>query len=206
MVAQNDNDTKAVSPVIGVILMVAITVILAAVIGTFVLGLGEGVEENARAGFTIDQEPGQSLTIKVTDVGNLESLRLIGPDGNPTVLAEESTTLQTGLRYELSKSGFSEEEVNGEFPSLPFSLNASDYRQCRIVHGQRTVEFGGGEVPVDGSDFPCTATNNTSTPFDDLSTKGPFEYEAGAEYKIVGAISGKDGGLTVIQTVEVKRE
>jgi len=34
-------DDKAVSPVIGVILMVAITVILAAVIGTFVLGLGD---------------------------------------------------------------------------------------------------------------------------------------------------------------------
>ncbi|MFB6082220.1 MAG: type IV pilin [Halanaeroarchaeum sp.] len=36
-------DTRAVSPVIGVILMVAITVILAAVIGTFVLGLGQNV-------------------------------------------------------------------------------------------------------------------------------------------------------------------
>lgn len=37
------NDDRAVSPVIGVILMVAITVILAAVIGTFVLGLGDQV-------------------------------------------------------------------------------------------------------------------------------------------------------------------
>jgi len=37
-------DDRAVSPVIGVILMVAITVILAAVIGTFVLGLGDQVQ------------------------------------------------------------------------------------------------------------------------------------------------------------------
>ena len=37
-------DERAVSPVIGVILMVAITVILAAVIGTFVLGLGDQVQ------------------------------------------------------------------------------------------------------------------------------------------------------------------
>ena len=36
-------DDRAVSPVIGIILMVAITVILAAVIGTFVLGLGDSV-------------------------------------------------------------------------------------------------------------------------------------------------------------------
>lgn len=35
------NDDSAVSPVIGVILMVAITVILAAVIASFVLGLGD---------------------------------------------------------------------------------------------------------------------------------------------------------------------
>lgn len=36
-------DDAAVSPVIGVILMVAVTVILAAVIGTFVLGIGTQV-------------------------------------------------------------------------------------------------------------------------------------------------------------------
>ena len=41
------NEDRAVSPVIGVILMVAITVILAAVIGTFVLGLGDSIGENA---------------------------------------------------------------------------------------------------------------------------------------------------------------
>lgn len=40
------DDDDAVSPVIGVILMVAITVILAAVIGTFVLGLGDQVQNN----------------------------------------------------------------------------------------------------------------------------------------------------------------
>jgi flagellin-like protein len=40
-------EDRGVSPVIGVILMVAITVILAAVIGTFVLGLGDQVSESA---------------------------------------------------------------------------------------------------------------------------------------------------------------
>jgi flagellin-like protein len=48
-------DDDAVSPVIGVILMVAITVILAAVIGTFVLGLGGSVQQTApQASFTFD--------------------------------------------------------------------------------------------------------------------------------------------------------
>ena len=40
------SENRAVSPVIGVILMVAITVILAAVIGTFVLGLGDSLGDN----------------------------------------------------------------------------------------------------------------------------------------------------------------
>jgi len=48
-------DDDAVSPVIGVILMVAITVILAAVIATFVLGLGDSVSNNApQAQFSFD--------------------------------------------------------------------------------------------------------------------------------------------------------
>jgi len=53
----NSDDERAVSPVIGVILMVAITVILAAVIGTFVLGLGDQVRETSpNAQWTWEQE------------------------------------------------------------------------------------------------------------------------------------------------------
>ena len=54
------NDDDAVSPVIGVILMVAITVILAAVIATFVLGLGEQVSDtapNANFQFSYEEDP-----------------------------------------------------------------------------------------------------------------------------------------------------
>ncbi|WP_435184824.1 type IV pilin [Halobellus sp. EA9] len=48
-------DDSAVSPVIGVILMVAITVILAAVIGTFVLNLGGSIQNTApQASFSFD--------------------------------------------------------------------------------------------------------------------------------------------------------
>ncbi|WP_435063953.1 type IV pilin [Halobaculum sp. EA56] len=51
------DDERAVSPVIGVILMVAITVILAAVIGSFVLGLGNSVQQTApNANFQFDFE------------------------------------------------------------------------------------------------------------------------------------------------------
>jgi flagellin-like protein len=51
------DDDAAVSPVIGVILMVAITVILAAVIATFVLGLGDQVSDAApQTSFSFDYD------------------------------------------------------------------------------------------------------------------------------------------------------
>jgi flagellin-like protein len=57
------NDDNAVSPVIGVILMVAITVILAAVIATFVLGLGEQVSDTTpNANFQGDWVDNSSYT------------------------------------------------------------------------------------------------------------------------------------------------
>ena len=60
------DEERAVSPVIGVILMVAITVILAAVIGTFVLGLGDQVQTptpQASFGFdTADSKTNVTIT------------------------------------------------------------------------------------------------------------------------------------------------
>ncbi|QGA83251.1 type IV pilin [Halomicrobium sp. LC1Hm] len=50
------NDDDAVSPVIGVILMVAITVILAAVIASFVLGLGDQTQTTPTASFSFDYD------------------------------------------------------------------------------------------------------------------------------------------------------
>jgi flagellin-like protein len=68
-------DDDAVSPVIGVILMVAITVILAAVIGTYVVGLGGDVGETPRAGVTIDYSSGDdSATVRVVNPGNVDAL------------------------------------------------------------------------------------------------------------------------------------
>ncbi len=51
---QSDEE-RAVSPVIGVILMVAITVILAAVIATFVLGLGDTQNSAPQVSFDFNE-------------------------------------------------------------------------------------------------------------------------------------------------------
>lgn len=74
------SDEGAVSPVIGVILMVAITVILAAVIGTFVLGLGGQVSQSA---------PQASLTVE--NVNTEDNLITIAHGGSDTLTASETT-------------------------------------------------------------------------------------------------------------------
>ncbi|MDZ7746553.1 MAG: type IV pilin N-terminal domain-containing protein [Halobacteriales archaeon] len=62
-------DDSAVSPVIGVILMVAITVILAAVIGTFVLGLGSNISSAPTTQFSFDYDTSGSPTATITHDG-----------------------------------------------------------------------------------------------------------------------------------------
>ena len=78
--AFQDND-RAVSPVIGVILMVAITVILAAVVGTFVLGLGDQIGGSATAGVTVDGDNTTDVTVTLTNLGTAESVKIVDSNG-----------------------------------------------------------------------------------------------------------------------------
>ncbi|KAB1193539.1 type IV pilin [Haloferax sp. MBLA0076] len=92
-------DDDAVSPVIGVILMVAITVILAAVIGTFVLGLGDQVNQTspqASFGFdyngtalTVTHESGTSIDANLVNVSSTVALN--DSSGSPLVGASAKT-------------------------------------------------------------------------------------------------------------------
>ena len=62
--------------------MVAITVILAAVIGTFVLGLGENVEQNARAGINADvDDTTNNITLSVVTLDNSDYVLIRGAEG-----------------------------------------------------------------------------------------------------------------------------
>ena len=77
-------EDRAVSPVIGVILMVAITVILAAVIGAFVLGLGDSVSEtspNAQIDFEYTSE-NVTLTHEGGDSFESDRVTLVGSNGD----------------------------------------------------------------------------------------------------------------------------
>ncbi len=106
------DDTRAVSPVIGVILMVAVTVILAAVIGAFVLGLGdEASSTTPQAQFSYDFDDDTNVTITHTSGDNIdnETVRVTvdGVEGFPNPASPIDTadgwndTISTGDDLEL---------------------------------------------------------------------------------------------------------
>jgi len=82
------DEERAVSPVIGVILMVAITVILAAVIAAFVMDMGSNQSSPAQAG--VDIEPNTSnnsvdYDVTITQVSqNTDSVWCTGDVTNAT--------------------------------------------------------------------------------------------------------------------------
>ena len=68
------DEERGVSPVIGVILMVAVTVILAAVIGAFVLDLGDDASSTApQAQFSYDFDDQTNATIIHTSGDDIDS-------------------------------------------------------------------------------------------------------------------------------------
>jgi flagellin-like protein len=91
-------EDRAVSPVIGVILMVAITVILAAVIGTFVLGLGDQVSESApQASFSFEFDM-SNTNVTITHEGGetMENSTLSVEGDGTTTLSYESSYSNLG--------------------------------------------------------------------------------------------------------------
>lgn len=109
------SEDDAVSPVIGVILMVAITVILAAVIASFVLGLGDQAQQTTpQASYTFDYDQGTTPsgsegtdfegdlgsgnTLDITHDGGdtIDAARLSASDGSNDFGFDESGALGSG--------------------------------------------------------------------------------------------------------------
>ena len=93
-VTRGSEDERAVSPVIGVILMVAITVILAAVIAAFVIGIGDDQDSPINAHVSTDVGD-DSVTLTVTDPGSADSFVLRGDVTSEIDLDELESTGDT---------------------------------------------------------------------------------------------------------------
>ena len=84
-------DDEGVSPVIGVILMVAITVILAAVIGAFVFGMGSSISKTYIVAATADRINGTAVRVTYQGGGDASSLNYIN-----VTAAQGAGTAETG--------------------------------------------------------------------------------------------------------------
>lgn len=106
-------DDRAVSPVIGVILMVAITVILAAVIGAFVLGLGNEVSE---------AQPGVSLGLEFPGASD-DTVRITHRGGDTFDSADVSVRVGSEYAY---RTGARDAFTQSSSPSWPARVSAGD--------------------------------------------------------------------------------
>ena len=142
---QTDDD-RAVSPVIGVILMVAITVILAAVIGTFVLGLGDQVDDttpNTQLAFDVDVDDDELDGVSIEhrggdriDTGAL-SIFLIDDESND--IATASGEFESGFTVGDTRSAdglSSGDETSTEEVTIRVIHNPSD-----SILRETTIDF-----------------------------------------------------------------
>jgi len=107
------DDDRGVSPVIGVILMVAITVILAAVIGTFVLGLGDSLEQAPQAQLDAELDTAGSDAVIISHNGGdsipMSDIRVTIAGTEEAISHDNSeTNLEVGESATTDNTGFSE--------------------------------------------------------------------------------------------------
>ncbi|MFC4450196.1 type IV pilin [Halorussus aquaticus] len=120
-------DDGAVSPVIGVILMVAITVILAAVIGTFVLGLGDRVSQ-AQPSATFSFDYAEDVEVG-DDSDSNENFANITHDGGDGVEASQ-------LKVDIDGTTV----WNADNEPIAVTTNTDDWGTSKITAGS-TVEL-----------------------------------------------------------------
>jgi flagellin-like protein len=115
------DDDSAVSPVIGVILMVAITVILAAVIASFVLGLGDNtddVQPNIQfdANYDINASGGDNVTTINVDTAdadvNPDNIKINGDQFNQVTWSDSGEDISAGASVSLA-----ELSADSDFPT-----------------------------------------------------------------------------------------
>jgi flagellin-like protein len=93
------DETEGVSPVVGVILMVAVTVVLSAIVASFALDAGEQTDENARAGVTLDNNGDGTIDVQAVTLDTAENLSVRVDGTEEAVLndAGDTATVPRGV-------------------------------------------------------------------------------------------------------------
>lgn len=140
---------EAVSPVIGVILMVAITVILAAVIAAFVFGMGTPVA-TPQASIIGKGVNGSTAYINLTSnggdtlIGSDIQIRVSNKAGATSLTATTSDFMSTTLAGTSTKFGWTATATLAPGNTLSLSTNVS---QTAIISGSSVVNVKLFHVP-----------------------------------------------------------
>ena len=135
------HDDDAVSPVIGVILMVAITVILAAVIASFVLGLGGNQQATPTASFTFDFTDNSD--------NSEDSYLEVTHDGGDTIQAKEVFFRGSSFGGSFSASGVSPTYTINQGDDWPGSqTSASKGDESAVAAGDSVVMGANSDYEV----------------------------------------------------------
>jgi flagellin-like protein len=133
------HDTDAVSPVIGVILMVAVTVILAAVIGTFVLGVGDTASSRTpQAQFTADYTSADGELSFTHDSGEtIDAARLTIRTDGQSFCADEgnksSSCSNTATSEEFTQpSGWNPDEIGSGDQITIYASGSDDFDKSNV--------------------------------------------------------------------------
>jgi flagellin-like protein len=140
----NEGDERGVSPVIGVILMVAITVILAAVIASFVLGFGDSVQENVNAGADISENDDGTATVTWISAGNAEDLEVTVSDASgTTTLSDVGDSVNIELDTGESSDSFGASTITlaGGGTDRTITVTAVGSGGTKVVITQEDVEL-----------------------------------------------------------------
>lgn len=171
------NKESGISPVIGVILMVAITVILSAVIGVFVLGVAENPSSTGYAAFDTDStDDPYERTVRLTDLGNSDSVVVEDKNGETELGVGDSTTakgeytiysVKDGNRSVLQSGGVptpsSPTATLDDYASVNSTVNStttinttSEFKEYRYSDGGATIS--GDQVQITN---PSGSTSQT---------------------------------------------
>jgi len=155
MVVTRKND-EAVSPVIGVILMVAITVILAAVIAAFVFGMSGNISKTKTVAITTQKIDAQTISIMNNGGQDASSLTILNATTTPAATgctggtAINSADFITGGLCSVNVLGSAESSVPvGTTMRLTAAANAYGVKTQVIVVG--TFNDGSNQVLLDTS-------------------------------------------------------
>ena len=139
------DEDRAVSPVIGVILMVAITVILAAVIGTFVLGLGDRVSTSTpSASFAFDYAQGDTDELTAAHNGGDT---LTASNVNVVVSGAEDVNASSGATINKAYNS-TDLGVTGEKISAGSSMTVSQSQMGYSTNGTAALDLSAASVDV----------------------------------------------------------